>query len=91
MQGLATKSLNHHKAIQPLFLIMGAGICLIAGALVRTAIMSPEVNWSKSKDPADSRHLGYYENRRFKLLDPKAVDYEDLPDKRKAPKYMEEE
>ena len=95
-QGLTKKSMKHHKAIQPLFIIMGFGVVLVIGAMTRIATMSPEINWSKSKDPANSRHFGYYKNRRHKMIDPKAfgvdgkgLDYKNLPDERKAPDYRD--
>ena len=91
LQGLTKKTLKHHKPLQPLFLILGAGFCLVTCSLARSAIWGTDLNWSKSKDISDSNHLGYYENKRFKILNPKGLDYNNLPDKREAPKYKEDE
>ena len=35
MQGLSMKSLKHHVALQPLFIIMGAGIVFVAAYIGR--------------------------------------------------------
>ena len=86
MQGLTMKSLKHHKAIQPLFLIMGALGCVTAFALVRLAIWSPDVNWSKSKDP-----LNHYTNQRFKIFNPRGIDYTNLPTEHEIPEYDNKE
>jgi hypothetical protein len=73
MQGLTMKSIKHHKALQPLFVIMGAGMVFVAAYCVRLASKTTDVNWSKQKDPAAP--LNYYENRQFKMLNPLGVDY----------------
>jgi len=73
MQGMTMASLNHHKALQPLFAIIGAGMVFVAAYCVRLATKTTDVNWSKTKDP--SAPYNYYANRQFKILNPAGVDY----------------
>jgi len=73
MQGLTMKSLAHHKALQPLFIIIGGGMVFVAAYCARLAIKTTDVNWSKVKDPADT--YGYYDGKQFKFLNPAGVDY----------------
>ena len=61
MQGLTLKSLKHHTALQPLFIIMGVGIVFVAAYCGRLASKTTDVNWSKNKDLGD--HMEYYNNR----------------------------
>ena len=35
MQGMNMKSLKHHKALWPLFIIMGAGSCMVVSYCIR--------------------------------------------------------
>ena len=60
MQGMTLKSLKHHVALQPLFVIMGAGITFVALYIGRLASKTTDVNWTK-KDI--EQQYGYYENR----------------------------
>ena len=60
MQGTTLKSLKHHTALQPLFIIMGAGIVFVALYCGRLASKTTDVNWRK-KDVEDT--YGYYTNR----------------------------
>jgi hypothetical protein len=101
---MTMKSLKHHTALQPLFVIMGAGIvfvCVYIGRWVgglfviffvlnlsRLASKTTDINWTKAKDMGD--HMGYYNNRQFKWFNPKGVDYSTISDKRNAPNYREE-
>jgi len=87
MQGLTLKSLKHHVALQPLFVIMGAGIIFVGAYIGRLAMKTTDVNWSKAKDMGD--HMGYYENKQFKWFNPGGHDYSKLSDKRGAPNYRE--
>eukprot|EP00090_Calanus_glacialis_P047144 TRINITY_DN95_c0_g1_i1.p2 TRINITY_DN95_c0_g1~~TRINITY_DN95_c0_g1_i1.p2 ORF type:complete len:117 (+),score=44.53 TRINITY_DN95_c0_g1_i1:53-403(+) len=87
MQGMTVKSIKHHTALQPLFIIMGAGIVFVCAYIGRLASKTTDVNWSKAKDMGD--HMGYYENRQFKWFNPKGADYASLSDKRNAPNYRE--
>jgi len=87
MQGLTIKSLRHHVALQPLFVIMGAGIVFVAAYCGRLASKTTDVNWTKAKDMGD--HMGYYNNKQFKWFNPANVDYSNLSDKRDAPNYRE--
>lgn len=84
MQGLTLKSLKHHVALQPLFVIMGAGIIFVGAYIGRLASKTTDVNWSKQKDTRDVH--AYYENRQFKWFNPRGVDYSTISDKRGAPK-----
>ena len=47
MQGVTLKSLKHHKALQPLFFIMGAGMTFVALYIGRLASKTTDVNWTK--------------------------------------------
>ena len=85
MQGLSLKSLKHHKALQPLFIIMGGGMIFVAAYIGRLATKSTDINWTKEKDPLAV--VDYYKNRQFKMLNPAGVDHSDLSDKRQAPVY----
>jgi len=87
MQGMTLKSLKHHTALQPLFVIMGAGIVFVCAYIGRLASKTTDVNWTKAKDMGD--HMGYYENRQFKWFNPRGTDYSTLSDKRNAPNYRE--
>merc|ERR1712123_124551 len=85
MQGMTMKSLKHHTALQPLFIIMGAGIIFVAAYIGRLASKTTDVNWSKNKDLGD--HMGYYNNRQFKWFNPSGTDYSKISDNR--PNYRE--
>merc|ERR1712071_85854 len=87
MQGMTIKSLKHHTALQPLFIIMGAGIVFVCAYIGRLASKTTDVNWTKAKDIGD--HMGYYNNRQFKWFNPRGVDYSTISDKRNAPNYRE--
>jgi len=86
MQGMTMKSLKHHVALQPLFVIMGVGITFVALYIGRLASKTTDVNWSKNDM---QKQYGYYENRQFKWFNPRGVDYSTISDKRGAPKYQE--
>jgi len=87
MQGMTMKSLKHHTALQPLFIIMGAGIVFVIAYVGRLASKTTDVNWTKNKDIGD--HMGYYTNRQFKWFNPKGLDYSTISDKRGAPNYKD--
>jgi len=87
MQGLTLKSLKHHKALQPLFLIMGGGMIFVCAYIGRLAMKTTDVNWTKAKDMGD--HMGYYNNKQFKWFNPAQVDYSTISDKRGAPNYRD--
>merc|ERR1712058_17797 len=80
MQGLTIKSLKHHVALQPLFVIMGVGIVFVCAYVGRLASKTTDVNWRKEKDTAQLH--SYYENRQFKWFNPRGIDYSNLSDKR---------
>eukprot|EP00090_Calanus_glacialis_P030293 TRINITY_DN4882_c0_g1_i1.p1 TRINITY_DN4882_c0_g1~~TRINITY_DN4882_c0_g1_i1.p1 ORF type:complete len:117 (+),score=39.02 TRINITY_DN4882_c0_g1_i1:47-397(+) len=87
LQGMSIKSLKHHTALQPLFVIMGAGIVFVVAYIGRLASKTTDINWTKAKDMGD--HMGYYNNRQFKWFNPKGVDYSTISDKRQAPNYRD--
>jgi len=84
-QGLTIPTIKHHVALQPLFVIMGAGIIFVALYVGRLASKTTDVNWSKQKDH-DKLHE-YYNNRQFKWFNPRGVDYSHLSDNR--PNYRD--
>nr|ALS04441.1 NADH dehydrogenase [Acartia pacifica]ALS04442.1 NADH dehydrogenase [Acartia pacifica]ALS04443.1 NADH dehydrogenase [Acartia pacifica]ALS04444.1 NADH dehydrogenase [Acartia pacifica] len=73
MQGLTWQSFKHHKALQPLFAVIGTGCVGVLAYLVRLAVKTTDVNWVKNKDPAYP--YNYYDGKQFKLLNPAGVDY----------------
>eukprot|EP00088_Acartia_fossae_P062113 TRINITY_DN747_c0_g1_i1.p2 TRINITY_DN747_c0_g1~~TRINITY_DN747_c0_g1_i1.p2 ORF type:complete len:114 (-),score=42.09 TRINITY_DN747_c0_g1_i1:219-560(-) len=85
MAGLTWKSLKHHKALQPLFLIVGGGMVFVAAYCFRLAAFTTDVNWVKNKKVEDT--YGYYEAKQFKFLNPAGVDYSKYAEAR--PKYQE--
>ena len=84
--GLTLSSLRKNPNFLPLFTFVGFGITIIALTAGRSALKSTDVNWTKK---SMEEQLGYYENRQYKLLNPRGVDYSNLSDKRNAPKYMD--
>jgi len=81
-QGLTAKSLKHHYALVPLFVIMGMGMVFVGSFIVRLAVYSPDANWRKA--PFDEV-TNYYENKRFPFFNPNGVDVEQ----NKLPKYQD--
>eukprot|EP00092_Neocalanus_flemingeri_P042359 GFUD01046240.1.p2 GENE.GFUD01046240.1~~GFUD01046240.1.p2 ORF type:complete len:115 (+),score=41.60 GFUD01046240.1:77-421(+) len=87
MQGLTVKSLKHHMALQPLFIIMGCGVIFVTAYVGRLARKSTDVNWSKKKDPVDP--MSVYENKQFKMFNVGGVDHSNLSTIRNEPNYKE--
>ena len=85
MQGMNVKSLKHHVALQPLFVIIGAGLIFVGSYVIRLASKTTDINWSKEKDY--TKVMAYYENRQFKMLNPNNTDFSHLSDIR--PKFTE--
>ena len=81
-QGMTIKSLKHHVALQPLFIIMGAGITFVCAYIGRLASKTTDVNWMKAKDP---NVMEVYRGKQFKMLNPAGVDYSKFG--QDAPKY----
>jgi len=73
MQGLTMKSIKHHKALQPLFIIIIGGCVFVAAYLGRLAIKTTDINWSKEKDL--DKAYGAYDGKKFKFLNPSGIDY----------------
>ena len=78
MQGMTIKSIKHHTALQPLFIIMGAGIVFVCAYIGRwgggvrasmTALILVFRLASKTTDVNWTKakdigdHMGYYNNR----------------------------
>ena len=47
LQGMTGKSLKHHYALIPLFVIMAIGMAFVAAFCGRLAIYSPDTNWTR--------------------------------------------
>ena len=62
---------------------VGVGIVGSVGSVVRVTVADGGVE----KDSA--KLFSYYENRQFKWLNPRGVDYSNLSDKRGAPNYRD--
>merc|ERR1711974_169040 len=75
MQGLSVKSLKHHVALQPLFIIMTAGIIFVGAYCGRLAFNGHDVNFSKKKDPVEP--MSTLENKQFKMFNVSGFDYSD--------------
>ena len=73
IQGLSVKSTKHHVALQPLFIIVGGGIILVAAYVVRHATRNPDLNWTKRKDIDDI--VGEYDGKQFKFINISGIDY----------------
>jgi hypothetical protein len=75
---MTLKSLKHHIALQPLFVIMGLGIVMVGAYIGRLATKTTDVNWSKKEEPYDT-----YRFKQFKFLNPKGIDFDkagkDIP------------
>eukprot|EP00088_Acartia_fossae_P040526 TRINITY_DN4218_c0_g1_i1.p1 TRINITY_DN4218_c0_g1~~TRINITY_DN4218_c0_g1_i1.p1 ORF type:complete len:134 (+),score=39.32 TRINITY_DN4218_c0_g1_i1:58-402(+) len=85
MQGLTMKSLAHHKALQPLFAIVGGGMIFVAAYIYRLAAKTTDVNWVKNKKVEDV--YGHYDGKQFKFFNPVGIDYSKYGQDR--PKYDE--
>jgi hypothetical protein len=85
MQGLTWKTLKHHKALQPLFVIIGAGMLFVGAYIVRLASKTTDINWTKQKDLGD--HMEYYADRQFKMFNPLGTKYEGASAER--PRYRD--
>ncbi len=70
---MTIESLKKHKALIPLFVIMGAGIAFVAGYCVRLATRTTDVSWKKEEEPYNA-----YKSKQFKFLNPSGVDYSKL-------------
>ncbi|XP_023344889.1 uncharacterized protein LOC111714087 isoform X1 [Eurytemora carolleeae] len=72
MQGMTLASLRHHVALQPLFIIMGAGVTMVTAMCIRTATKTTDVNWRKIKE--EDYAVNHYKAKQFKLLNPTGAD-----------------
>ncbi len=80
-QGSTLKDLKHHMALQPLFLIMGAGMAMVALYIGRLALKTTDVQWTKNPEGFNA-----YKGKQFKFLNPLGVPYAEtgkhIPDYR---------
>ena len=53
--------------------------------MFRLASKTTDVNWSKKKDPVEP--MSFYENKQFKMFNPRGVDYSNLSTARNEPDY----
>lgn len=72
MQGMTLKSLRHHYALTPLFIIMGAGISMVTAMCIRAATKTSDVNWRKVKE--EDYSVNHYRNKQYKFLNPTGLD-----------------
>ena len=87
LQGATLKSLKHHTALVPLFVILGGGVVFVVSSAIRSTLKTTDINWRKTKDPAEPPE--YYKDKQFKMVNPSGVDHANLPDDRKPPNYTE--
>lgn len=83
MQGLTAKSLRHHKALQPLFVIIAGGMIFVGAYCFRLAAYTTDVNWTKNKK--QTALYDFYDGKQFKFMNPTGVDYSKFGQER--PKY----
>lgn len=80
MQGLSLSSLRHHYCLQPLFIIMGAGITMVTLMCVRMVTKASDINWAKSKE--EDYAVNHYKDKQYKLLNPmhREIKASPIPD-----------
>lgn len=82
-QGLTMATFKHHVYLQPLFVICGMSVFLIAGYGLRSILVNPAANWAKVEVPEET-----IASRQYKFLDLTGTDCEKLCQQRpKAPDY----
>merc|ERR1712226_458008 len=86
IQGMTAKSMKHHYALIPLFVIMAIGMAFVAAFCARLAIYSPDTNWSR--DDYDNV-AGYYGGKRHIFFNPYNIDFEKFA--RERPNYKDAE
>ena len=101
-QGLTLPTIKHHVALQPLFVIMGAGIIFVAMYVGRSVtdmifvqdfvftncrLASKTTDVNWGKQKDHDKLHEYYNNRQFKWFNPRGVDYSHLSDNR--PNYRD--
>merc|ERR1712038_247792 len=86
IQGMTGKSLKHHYALIPLFVIMAVGMAFVTAFIGRLAIYSPDTNWTR--DDYDNV-AGYYAGKKHIFFNPYNIDFEKWAKER--PNYKEAE
>jgi len=66
MQGMTVASLRHHVALQPLFIIIGAGMTMVTAMIIRAATKATDVNWSKNKEVDYT--VNHYKEKQYKFV-----------------------
>jgi len=84
MQGMTAASLRHHVALQPLFLIIGAGMTMVTAMIIRAATKATDVNWSKNKEV--DYHVNHYKEKQYKFVNV-ATNPADLSKPSPVPDY----
>ena len=83
LQGMDKKSLGHHLGIQPLFVIMAAGMTFVAAYTIRLATRTTDIQWVKN-DVCMNDNL---RDKQFQMLNPAGHDLagagKNIPDYRK--------
>ena len=62
---------------------MAGAFTLVSGTVYRGLTKTHDINWSKTKDPMDDQHIGYYKNKQSNIFNPRDVDYKKLWEERK--------
>merc|ERR1711937_213969 len=88
IQGMTGKSLKHHYALIPLFVIMAIGMAFVAAFCGRLAIYSPDTNWTR--DDYDNV-AGYYAGKKHIFFNPYNIDFEKWAKERPDYKAAEAE
>merc|ERR1712108_34211 len=86
IQGMTGKSLKHHYALIPLFVIMAIGMAFVAAFCGRLAIYSPDTNWTRNDY---DNVAGYYGGKRHIFFNPYNIDFEKYA--RERPNYKDAE
>ena len=70
---------RHQKGLWPLFILGVGGSIFVGVYMLRLAMKTTEVNWTKAKD---DRIINYYKNKQMKFLNPGGFDYTKMSDGR---------
>ncbi|KAK4881695.1 hypothetical protein RN001_005014 [Aquatica leii] len=81
MQGLSLSSLKKHRALIPLYAIVGLGCVGAAFYTARLALRNPDVAWVNKAEGASNEA---YRSKQYKFYSPN-VDYSNMESP--APKY----
>eukprot|EP00092_Neocalanus_flemingeri_P067272 GFUD01082084.1.p2 GENE.GFUD01082084.1~~GFUD01082084.1.p2 ORF type:complete len:109 (+),score=34.41 GFUD01082084.1:29-355(+) len=70
---------RHQKGLMPLFIIGFGGSIFVGLYMIRLAMKTTDVNWTKAKD---ERITNFYRNKQMKLINPGGHDYTNMSDDR---------